>query len=119
MNDDLKAWNALAAKDLKGAAPESLTWNTLEGIAVKPLYTAADTAGLAHMGHVRFLVFTFAGAAIWNAALIGGGHFLGSRFGDAIEQWTGPVVLAIVVLALAGYAYRVATWKARPALHDD
>ena len=75
-------------------------------------------AGLAHMGHVRFLVFTFAGAAIWNAALIGGGHFLGSRFGDAIEQWTGPVVLAIVVLALAGYAYRVATWKPRPALHD-
>jgi len=50
MNDDLKAWKALAAKDLKGAAPESLTWNTLEGIAVKPLYTSADTDGLAHMG---------------------------------------------------------------------
>ena len=50
MNDDLKAWTALAAKDLKGAAPESLAWDTLEGIAVKPLYTAADTDGLAHMG---------------------------------------------------------------------
>jgi len=50
MNDDLKAWEALATKDLKGATPDSLTWNTLEGIAVKPLYTAADTAGLAHMG---------------------------------------------------------------------
>ncbi|TAG24688.1 MAG: methylmalonyl-CoA mutase, partial [Rhodobacterales bacterium] len=50
MSDDLKAWEALAAKDLKGAGPESLTWATLEGIAVKPLYTAADTAGLAHMG---------------------------------------------------------------------
>ncbi len=50
MSDDLKAWEALAAKDLKGAGPDSLTWNTLEGIAVKPLYTAADTAGLPHMG---------------------------------------------------------------------
>ena len=49
MNDDLKAWKALVAKDLKGETPESLTWNTLEGIAVKPLYTAADTDGLPHM----------------------------------------------------------------------
>jgi methylmalonyl-CoA mutase len=49
MSDDLKAWEALATKDLKGATPDNLTWNTLEGIAVKPLYTAADTAGLAHM----------------------------------------------------------------------
>jgi len=50
MSDDLKAWEALAARDLKGAGLESLTWSTLEGIAVKPLYTAADTAGLSHMG---------------------------------------------------------------------
>ncbi|OYX26687.1 MAG: methylmalonyl-CoA mutase [Rhodobacterales bacterium 32-66-7] len=49
MSDDLKAWEALVAKDLKGAGPESLTWATLEGIAVKPLYTAADTAGLTHL----------------------------------------------------------------------
>ncbi|NJS38874.1 MAG: methylmalonyl-CoA mutase [Rhodobacteraceae bacterium] len=50
MSDDRRAWEALAAKELKGAGPDSLTWATLEGIAVKPLYTAADTAGLAHMG---------------------------------------------------------------------
>jgi methylmalonyl-CoA mutase len=50
MSNDLKAWEALATKDLKGAVPDSLTWHTLEGIAVKPLYTAADTDGLAHMG---------------------------------------------------------------------
>ncbi len=47
---DMKSWEALATKELKGAAPDSLTWHTLEGIAVKPLYTGADTAGLAHMG---------------------------------------------------------------------
>ena len=49
---DVKAWAALAAKELKGADPESLTWETLEGIRVKPLYTAADVAGLPQMGEV-------------------------------------------------------------------
>ncbi|ROT96282.1 methylmalonyl-CoA mutase [Histidinibacterium lentulum] len=35
---------------MKGRDPASLTWQTLEGIAVKPLYTAEDTEGLPHMG---------------------------------------------------------------------
>ena len=43
-------WDALATKDLKGKSPDTLTWATLEGIAVKPLYTAEDTANLPHMG---------------------------------------------------------------------
>ena len=50
MTDKLAGWRALAAKELKGRAPEDLTWQTLEGIAVKPLYTGADTDGLGHMG---------------------------------------------------------------------
>ncbi|QEX19204.1 methylmalonyl-CoA mutase [Hypericibacter terrae] len=45
----LSDWVALAAKELGGAAPESLTWNTPEGIAVKPLYSAADLEGLAEI----------------------------------------------------------------------
>jgi methylmalonyl-CoA mutase len=36
------AWRELAAKELKGKDPESLVWQTPEGIAVKPLYSAAD-----------------------------------------------------------------------------
>ncbi|MBV8970948.1 MAG: methylmalonyl-CoA mutase [Sphingomonadaceae bacterium] len=36
-------WAKLAAKEVKG---RDLTWHTPEGIAVKPLYTAADTADL-------------------------------------------------------------------------
>ncbi|WP_408607867.1 methylmalonyl-CoA mutase [Acidimangrovimonas sediminis] len=47
---NMDAWKALAEKELKGRSPESLTWHTLEGIDVKPLYTQADTEGLAHMG---------------------------------------------------------------------
>ncbi len=46
----LEAWQNLASKELKGADPSSLTWHTLEGIEVKPLYTQADTEGLAHLG---------------------------------------------------------------------
>ncbi len=52
MNPSLDDWAALAAKELKGKSPDSLTWKTLEGIDVKPLYTEADTAGLPHMGSV-------------------------------------------------------------------
>ena len=46
----MEAWRKLAAKELKGADPDSLTWHTLEEIDVKPLYTAEDTIGLPHMG---------------------------------------------------------------------
>ena len=52
MTDDLNRWKTLATKELKGRDPATLTWATLEGIDVKPLYTAADVAGLAHMGGV-------------------------------------------------------------------
>jgi methylmalonyl-CoA mutase len=45
---DRDAWRALASKDLKGADPDTLVWETPEGIAVQPLYTAADLDGLPH-----------------------------------------------------------------------
>jgi methylmalonyl-CoA mutase len=41
-----KDWERLAAKELKGADPATLTWTTPEGIAVRPLYTADDLEGL-------------------------------------------------------------------------
>ena len=42
----LDDWRDLAARELKGQSAEDLTWQTPEGIAVKPLYTAADLEGL-------------------------------------------------------------------------
>ncbi|MEI4470042.1 methylmalonyl-CoA mutase [Frigidibacter sp. MR17.24] len=50
MSGKIEDWTALAARELKGRDPSGLEWQTLEGIRVKPLYTEADTAGLAHMG---------------------------------------------------------------------
>ncbi|MCC0073232.1 MAG: methylmalonyl-CoA mutase [Rhodobacter sp.] len=48
-DDAYETWKGLAQKELKGQDPDSLTWHTLEGIAVKPLYTRADTEGLTHL----------------------------------------------------------------------
>ncbi|MGX9356625.1 methylmalonyl-CoA mutase [Roseobacteraceae bacterium S113] len=45
-------WKALAEKELRGRPLDDLTWNTLEGIPVQPLYTADDTKDLPHMGGV-------------------------------------------------------------------
>ncbi|OAN65753.1 methylmalonyl-CoA mutase [Magnetospirillum moscoviense] len=45
----LSDWEALASKDLKGASPETLNWETPEGIVVKPLYTAADLEGMENL----------------------------------------------------------------------
>ncbi|MGN7294870.1 methylmalonyl-CoA mutase [Rhizobium sp. SAFR-030] len=42
-------WQALAEKELK-ASPETLIWQTPEGIAVKPLYTADDLQDVDHLG---------------------------------------------------------------------
>ena len=38
----LDDWKELARKELKGRDPDDLLWQTPEGIAIKPLYTAAD-----------------------------------------------------------------------------
>lgn len=50
MTEKMDAWRGLATKELKGRDPDTLTWQTLEGIPVKPLYTEEDTASLPHMG---------------------------------------------------------------------
>jgi methylmalonyl-CoA mutase len=55
----LADWQALAAKEMRGKPLDSLTWATPEGIAVKPLYTEADLAGLDHLGSLPgFAPFT-------------------------------------------------------------
>ena len=49
MTQDKDTWRKQAEKELRGRPLDDLTWNTLEGIAVSPLYTADDMAGLDHM----------------------------------------------------------------------
>jgi methylmalonyl-CoA mutase len=49
---DLKRWRAAALKELRGRPLDELVWETPEGIAIKPLYTAADLEGLGHLDTV-------------------------------------------------------------------
>ena len=44
----LEEWRQAAAKSAPGGNVEGLNWVTPDGIAVKPLYTAADLQGLPH-----------------------------------------------------------------------
>lgn len=47
-NPTLLQWHQAAAKSAPGGDPAGLDWHTPEGLTVKALYTAADTAGLPH-----------------------------------------------------------------------
>ncbi|NKX42000.1 methylmalonyl-CoA mutase [Rhodobacteraceae bacterium R_SAG2] len=50
---DAKArWQELATGELRGRSLDDLTWKTLEGIDVQPLYTAEDVNGLEHLGSI-------------------------------------------------------------------
>jgi methylmalonyl-CoA mutase len=52
MTKDEDTWQSLAEQELRGRTVDDLTWKTLEGIPIKPLYTAEDTADLDHLGGV-------------------------------------------------------------------
>ncbi|HNJ83145.1 MAG TPA: methylmalonyl-CoA mutase family protein, partial [Piscinibacter sp.] len=47
-SEGMAQWLKAAAKSAPAGKVEALNWITPEGITVKPLYTAADTAGLPH-----------------------------------------------------------------------
>ncbi|MEE8314438.1 MAG: methylmalonyl-CoA mutase [Myxococcota bacterium] len=49
---DLAAWREAASKELRGADPSTLEWETPEGITIKPLYTAADLEELEYVDSV-------------------------------------------------------------------
>jgi membrane protein DedA with SNARE-associated domain len=69
-------------------------------------------AGLSHMSVWRFLLFTAAGAAVWNALLIEGGRRLAplmERYDEAASWAVGAMGAAI----LGFYLYRVVTWQPR------
>lgn len=69
-------------------------------------------AGLARMGHARFLLFTFAGAAVWNAVLLGAGYYLGHNFGE-LDRFIGPFATATLGVAAIAYLWRIVRWKPR------
>jgi membrane protein DedA with SNARE-associated domain len=70
-------------------------------------------AGIARMSVWRFLAFTFAGSAIWNAAWATAGYLLHLRF-RVLEDYVGWLGVALFVGAALLYLYRIATWRPGP-----
>jgi membrane protein DedA with SNARE-associated domain len=67
-------------------------------------------AGMARMPLWKFFLWTFAGSAIWNTLLAYAGIVFDTRF-ERLHDYVGPASLALLALAVVGYAYRVATWR--------
>ncbi|MEM7642777.1 MAG: methylmalonyl-CoA mutase family protein, partial [Pseudomonadota bacterium] len=49
-DDPRSRWERLAEGELRGRSVSDLTWHTLEGIDVAPVYTEADLRGVDHLG---------------------------------------------------------------------
>jgi len=49
MSDLKEKWKSIAESELKTDQVESLDWDTLEGIKVKPVYTSNDLMELEHL----------------------------------------------------------------------
>jgi len=67
-------------------------------------------AGLFGMGHVRFLLWTAAGVAIWNGLLVWAGYALGANFRE-IDAYIGPVTGVIVVVIAVLFVGRLVLRK--------
>ena len=69
-------------------------------------------AGMTRMPLGRFVIWTFLGSLIWNGVLAEAGVVLGSRFRE-LDHYVGPAAVALTVVVLGGYLWRVATWTPR------
>ena len=50
MTQDKSKWSELANKELRDKSAADLTWKTLEGLNINPLYTQEDLKDLGHLG---------------------------------------------------------------------
>lgn len=58
-------------------------------------------AGIERMGFLRFTLYTLAGSGIWNGIWIGLGFAFGPAIRPVLEQWSGVLSNAVVVVMLA------------------
>jgi membrane protein DedA with SNARE-associated domain len=68
-------------------------------------------AGIFGMGLPRFLLFSTLGTTVWTTLLAVAGYQLEGQH-DKVEAWISPVANLVIGLMLAGYLYRVVTWRA-------
>ncbi|WP_156678545.1 DedA family protein [Sphingomonas profundi] len=69
-------------------------------------------AGLFGMRPVPFVLWSTLGTTGWTGALASAGYLLGRNWRD-VDAWLGPLSTGIMLVLLAWYLFRVATWKPR------
>lgn len=67
-------------------------------------------AGIAAMPVAAFLAASMLGALLWNSVLIGAGYFLSSHY-HLVEIVLDPATIAVLVISVLIYLWRVVTWK--------
>lgn len=67
-------------------------------------------AGIFKMSRRKFLLWTFAGAGLWNLIFAGIGFQLGARVKE-IDAWTGPLSTGVIGLIVLVYIVRVIFWR--------
>ncbi len=69
-------------------------------------------AGVQRMPLAVFLSYSAAGTAVWTAVLTLLGYWLEGSY-DQVSTWLNPVSTGVVVVLVAVYLYRVATYRRR------
>lgn len=85
---------------------------TLVGRLIPTVRTLISVpAGIARMPLGVFFLYSFVGSALWSALLAFFGYILQSQY-RLVAAYLNPVSNAIIVLMVAGYLYRVVTFRA-------
>ena len=75
-------------------------------------------AGAVRMPLVKFIVYTGVGSLIWNALLIYGGYYLGTRYSEIAELSDYLIILTAAALILAGAVIVAKYYKRRNTAVD-
>ena len=69
-------------------------------------------AGLLKMRLSTFVLWSTIGTAGWTALLTLSGYVLGRNF-NRVDDYVGPVSMAVIVIIIAAYLWRVIFWRPR------
>ena len=67
-------------------------------------------AGLLHMRLMTFVIWSTIGTAGWTALLGLAGYSMGKTFKE-VDNFVGPIAIAVMVVIVLGYVWRLITWK--------
>ncbi len=75
-------------------------------------------AGLLKMRLSTFLIWSTIGTTGWTILLAMSGYLVGKRFPD-VDTYVGPLSMAVIVVIVAAYAWRLIVWKPVPVADEQ